>query len=128
MRGLAMIGAAALVAGVATGCASVPGTGGGWGAPSFAALQQQCGAQPLDYGRDEQPVYSAVLDAYVARRHGRISQDQFCGFQSGLAQHYTTLATSSDPQARNQWVAFFNGQRANAIHWRSAVDPTLRGY
>lgn len=122
MRGLAMIGAAALLA----GCVSTPGLEGGWRAPSFAALQQMCGGQPVDFGADQQAVYSATFDAYVANRHGKLSQDRFCGFQAGLAQQYAALGTSSDPQARNQWVTYLNNQRAAAVSWRASVDPTLR--
>jgi hypothetical protein len=118
-----MIGAAVLLA----GCVSAaPGLEGGWGAPSFAALQQMCGAQSVDYGADAQAVYSATFDAYVANRRGKLPQDRFCGFQAALAQHYTTLGTSSDPQARNQWVTYLNEQRAAALSWRAAADPTLR--
>ena len=122
MRGIWMIGAAALVA----GCVGTPDLGGTWGAPSFAALQQMCGPQSVDYGSDAQGVYSTMFDAYVASRHGGLSKDGFCGFQTSLAQHYATLGASSDPQARNQWVAFLLDQRVKALSWRAAVDPTLR--
>ncbi|WP_027794298.1 hypothetical protein [Paraburkholderia acidipaludis] len=123
MRGLAMIGAAALLA----GCASTPAPeGGGFGGPSFAALQQMCGGQPADFGADTQAVYAATFDAYVANRRGKLSQEQYCGFQAALAQHYSALGTSHDPEARNQWVTYLNQQRAAAISWRAAVDPTLR--
>jgi hypothetical protein len=33
---------------------------------------------------------------------------------------------STDPQVRNRWVEFFTEQRAKALSWRAAVDPTLR--
>lgn len=122
MRGLAMIGAAVLLA----GCVGTPGLTGVFGGPSFAALQQMCGGQPVDFGADTQAVYSATFDAYVANRHRKLSQEQYCGFQAALAQRYTSLGGSSDPQARNQWVAYLNQQRAIAISWRAAADPTLR--
>jgi len=118
-----MIGAAALLA----GCVSTPGgIEGGGRAPSFVALQQMCGHEPVDFGADAPAVYSATFDAYVANRRGRLSHDQFCGFQAAFAQHYTTLGRSSDPHARNQWVTWLNEQRAMAITWRASADPTLR--
>jgi hypothetical protein len=116
------MGAAALLA----GCVGTPSLSGSFGAPSFAALQQMCGATPVDYGNDAQSVYTTFFDAYVANRHGKVSTADYCAFQTAIAQHYTTLGTSSDPQARNQWVAFFLDQRAKAISWRATVDPTLR--
>ncbi|WP_233864482.1 hypothetical protein [Paraburkholderia adhaesiva] len=123
MRGLAIIGAAALLA----GCVSTPGDlEGGGRAPSFVALQQMCGRQPVDFGAYAKPVYIATFDAFVANRRGRLPQDQFCEFQAALAQHYKTFGTSSDPQMRNQWVTWLNVQRAQAIAWRAAADPTLR--
>ncbi len=122
MRSFAMIGAVVLL----SACAANPGPQGGWGAPSFAALQQTCGVAPLDYGQDTQPVYSTLFDAWVASRHGKLSQEQFCGFQTRLAQQYASSGQSADPQVRNQWVSFFNEQRANALSWRASVDPTLR--
>lgn len=122
MRGLWIIGAATLVA----GCVGTPSLSGTMGAPSFVALQQMCSAQPVDYGNDAQQVYATLFDAYVANRRGRMSKDDYCGFQSALAQHYTTLGTSSDPQVRNQWVTYFTDQRVKALSWRAAVDPTLR--
>jgi hypothetical protein len=123
MRAVWWMGAAALLA----GCANTPNLAGSFGAPSFAALQQMCGTAPADYGSDAQPVYTTFLDAYVAHRHGHLSKDAYCEFQASIAQHYETLAKSSDPQARNQWVSYFLDQRAQAISWRAAVDPTLRG-
>lgn len=118
-----MIGAAALLA----GCATTPGDiGGGGRIPSFAALQQMCGREPVDFGAYTAAVYVATFDASVANRRGRLSQAQFCGFQEALAQHYKTLGTSSDPKERNQWVIWLNVQRAQAISWRAAADPTLR--
>jgi hypothetical protein len=123
MRGLWAIGVTALLA----GCVGTPSLSGSFGAPSFAALQQICSAAaPVDYGNDAQSVYTTFYDAYVANRHGKVSTADYCAFQGAIAQHYTTLGTSSDPQARNQWVAFFLDQRAKAISWRAAVDPTLR--
>ena len=123
-RGFWLATASALTA----GCAGQPARlEGGLGAPSFAQLQQRCGADAPDYGAQAQPVYSALLDAYVATRHGRLSQDDYCGFASNLADRYRAWATSSDPQARNQWAVFFLQRRAQAISWRAAVDPTLRG-
>ncbi|MFM0338305.1 hypothetical protein [Paraburkholderia fungorum] len=122
MRVLWMIGAAALV----TGCVSSPSLNGTMGAPSFVSLQQMCSAQTVDYGNDAQGVYATLFDAYVANRSGKLSKDDFCAFQTSIAQHYASLGTSADPQARNQWVTFFTDQRAKAISWRAAVDPTLR--
>ena len=122
MRGLWIIGAAALL----TGCISSPSLNGTTGAPSFASLQQMCSAQTVDYGNDAQGVYVTLFDAYVANRRGKLSKDDYCAFQASLAQHYTSLGGSTDPQARNQWVAFFTDQRAKALSWRAAADPTLR--
>jgi hypothetical protein len=118
-----MIGAAALLA----GCVSTPGgIEGGGRAPSFVALQQMCGEASVDFGADAPAVYSATFDAYVANRRGRLSHEQFCGFQAAFAQHYATLGKSRDPRARNQWVTWLNEQRAIAITWRASADPTLR--
>jgi hypothetical protein len=122
MRGVLTIGAVALLA----GCVSTPSLNGSMGAPSFAALQQMCGASPVDYGNDAQSVYTTFFDAYVANRRGKVSKDDYCAFQTSIAQQYSTLGASSDPQARNRWAAFFLDQRAKAISWRAAVDPTLR--
>ncbi|HZZ06368.1 hypothetical protein [Paraburkholderia sp.] len=122
MRGLWMIGAAALL----TGCVSSPSLNGTMGAPSFVSLQQMCSAQTVDYGNDAQGVYATLFDAYVANRRGKLSKDDYCAFQASLAQHYTSLAVSPDPQVRNQWVTFFIDQRAKALSWRAAADPTLR--
>ncbi|SRR5258706_11012918 len=123
MRGLWITGVAALLA----GCVSTPSLTGTMGAPSFAALQEMCGAQTIDYGGDAQSVYSTLFDAYVANRHGKVSRDDYCAFQSSLAQRYAAQGRSGDPQTRNQWVAYFTEQRAKAISWRATVDPTLRG-
>jgi hypothetical protein len=120
--GMAAVGMAVLVA----GCISTPSLTGTTGARSFAALQEACNMQPVDYGNDAQSVYTVIFDAHVASRRGRISNEEFCAFQNGLAQQYTKLGKSSDPAARDQWVTFFNLQRAKAISWRASVDPSLR--
>jgi hypothetical protein len=117
-----MIGAAALLA----GCVSSPSLTGTMGAPSFASLQQMCSAQTVDYGNDAQGVYATLFDAYVATRHGKLSKDDYCAFQTSIAQRYASQGASTDPQMRNQWVTFFTEQRAKALSWRAAVDPTLR--
>ncbi|MGF6302647.1 hypothetical protein OKW43_006111 [Paraburkholderia sp. WC7.3g] len=122
MRGLLMIGAAALVA----GCVSTPSLEGTRGATSFESLQKMCSPQTVDYGSDAQIVYETFFDAYVANRRGRLSNDDFCAFQASIAQRHASEAASSDPKVRNQWVEFFNEQRARAISWRAGVDPTLR--
>ncbi|ANB73929.1 hypothetical protein AYM40_17330 [Paraburkholderia phytofirmans OLGA172] len=117
-----MIGAAAVL----TGCVSSPSLNGTMGAPSFASLQQMCNAQTVDYGNDAQGVYATLFDAYVANRRGKLPKDDYCAFQASLAQRYTSQGLSADPQVRNQWVVFFTDQRAKALSWRAAVDPTLR--
>ena len=122
MRGLWVTGVTALL----VGCVSTPSLNGSLGAPSFAALQQMCSAAPVDYGNDAQSVYTTFYDAYIANRRGKVSTADYCAFQTSIAQHYSTLGTSSDPQARNQWAAYFLDQRARALSWRAAVDPTLR--
>jgi hypothetical protein len=122
MRGLLMIGAAALLA----GCVGSPSLEGTRGATSFEALQQMCSAQTVDYGSDAQGVYAAFFDAYVANRRGRLSKEDFCAFQASIAQRHASEGASTDPEVRNRWVAFFTDQRAKALSWRSAVDPTLR--
>ena len=122
MRRLWVLGAATLLA----GCVGTPSLSGSMGAPSFAALQQMCSAAPVNYASDAQSVYTTFYDAYVANRRGKVSTADYCSFQSAIAQHYTRLGASSDPQARSQWAAFFLDQRAKAISWRAAVDPTLR--
>jgi hypothetical protein len=127
MRGLWITGAAALSAAIAlTACVSTPSLNGTTGAPSFADLQTMCSAQPVDYGNDAQSVYVTLFDAYVASKRGGLSKADYCTFQGAIAQRYSTLAASGDPQARLQWVEFFNAQRAKALSWRAAVDPTLR--
>lgn len=122
MRGLWIIGAAALL----TGCISSPSLNGTMGAPSFASLQQMCSAQTVDYGNDAQGVYATLFDAYVANRRGRLSKEDYCAFQTSIAQRYMSQGANTDPQVRNQWVTFFTDQRARALSWRAAVDPTLR--
>ena len=123
MRGIWIAGAAALLA----GCVATPNLSGTMGAPSFASLQEMCGGQPVDYGSDAQSVYSTLFDAYVGSRRGKRSKEDYCALQTGLAQQYAAHGASSDPQARNQWVAYLTTQRAKALSWRAAVDPTLRG-
>jgi hypothetical protein len=111
------------------GCVNQPGVEGRWLAPSFVALQQMCpSVQQPDYGSTAPRIYWTVHDAYVASRHGKLTHEQFCAFQASLAQHYTALAQSTDAKARNEWVAWFNNQRAAAVNWRAAVDPSLRGF
>ncbi|MBB2929645.1 hypothetical protein [Paraburkholderia silvatlantica] len=123
MRAIAMIGAAVLLA----GCVGAPpGPEGGGRAPSLAALQQMCGGQAVDFGAYAPGVYAAIFDAWVANRRGRLPQDQFCGFQAQLAQQYTALGKSGNGEARGEWVNFLNAQRAQALSWRAAADPTLR--
>jgi hypothetical protein len=109
------------VALLAAGCTGIVGLG----APPLSALEAQCGAQ-TDYGPDAPAVYSALLDAYVAYRHQRITQSDYCGFQASIAQQHTALV-SSGPAARPAWAAFFNEARVTAISWRAAADPSLRG-
>lgn len=115
------VGAAALAA----GCANVPGLGGASGSSRFAALQTTCGAG-TDYGADTQSVYSALFDAYVAYRHGKLTQADYCAFENGIAAHYR-MRTSGGPDAQRVWAEYFNAQRVQAIDWRAQVDPTLRG-
>ncbi|WP_144147900.1 hypothetical protein [Paraburkholderia sp. BCC1884] len=122
MRGILMIGAVTLLA----GCVGSPSLTGTMGAPSFASLQQMCSTQAVDYGSDAEGVYATLFDAYVASRRGKLSKDDYCAFQTSIAQRYTAQGVSGDPQVRNQWVAYFIDQRAKAISWRAAVDPTLR--
>jgi len=128
-----MIGAAVLV----TACAGgVPGlTDGPWRGPSLAALQQMCGEEAADFGPYAGAVHSATFDAYVASRRGRVSHEQFCAFQAGLAQQYAKLSAGGDADSRDshdsrdaraQWITYLNEQRATALSWRAFVDPTLR--
>jgi len=126
MRAIAVIttiGAAMLVA----ACAGTPVFGGGaWRGPSLADMQQMCGEQAVDFGQYASAVHSATFDALVANRRGRVSHEQFCAFQTALAQEYAKSGDSDDPQARARWVQFLNDQRATALSWRAFVDPTLR--
>ena|ERR1700738_1513201 len=121
MRGFRWGGAAAVVV-LAAGCAAGVA---GFGAPPLTALEAQCGAQ-TDYGPDAPTVYSALLDAYVAYRHGRIGKSDYCAFQASISQQHAALV-SGGPGARPAWAAFFNDARVKAIDWRAAIDPSLRG-
>lgn len=120
------IGIGALSALLLAGCQSTPNMGGSTFAPSLAELQSMCGGATADYGADAQGVYSAFFDAHVAQKRGKISNDQYCAFQTGIAQQHAAYAASRTPEAQSAWAAFFNDQRALAISWRSSVDPTLR--
>ncbi|AOJ02852.1 MULTISPECIES: hypothetical protein [Burkholderia] len=122
MRTMIAAGAFALLA----GCAGVPSEFGGWGGPSFAELQRTCG-EVRDYGGDAQSVYSAMFDAWVAKRHGKLTDARFCAFENELARRHAALGTSADPAGRGRWVSYLNDARAQAISWRAAVDPSLRG-
>jgi hypothetical protein len=110
---------------VLAGCGAPVGPGSS-GAPSFSALQEMCGGSSVDYGTDTQSVYSAVFDAYVANRRGGVSKDRYCAFQAALAAQHATYAANPTPQAQSTWVTYVLDQRAQAISWRAAVDPTLR--
>ncbi|CAB3694436.1 hypothetical protein [Trinickia soli] len=128
MRGWAMGAAYAVALGgmaLAAGCAQWPGLGGASGSSRFAALQTMCGAE-TDYGADAQSVYSALFDAYVAYRHGKLAQADYCAFENGIATHYRMRMTGG-PDAQRAWADYFNAQRVQAIDWRAQVDPTLRG-
>lgn len=113
---------AALCAGTIwlTGCAGVLPSGS-----SFAALQAGCGAD-TDYGMDAQSVYSTLTDAYVAYRHGRLSQADYCAFERDIASRYR-MREAGGPDAQRAWAEYFNAQRVKAIDWRAPIDPTLRG-
>jgi hypothetical protein len=121
-----LICAGALGATVLAGCVGTPNLSGSFGAPSFTALQSLCGDATADYGTDAQNVYSAFFDAYVAQRGGKLSKDQFCAFQAGIASRHAAYAAAPTPQAQSAWATFFNEQRAQAISWRAAVDSSLR--
>ncbi|WP_323122366.1 hypothetical protein [Burkholderia alba] len=123
MRKLMAAGAFALLA----GCVGTPPLSGGWGAPSFADLQASCGGTAADYGADAPSVYSALYDAWVAKRHGKVTEPQFCAFKNELVARHAALGANADPAARGQWASYFNGARAQALSWRAAVDPSLRG-
>ncbi len=111
MRGLLMIGAAALLA----GCVSSPSLKGRWARRRSKRCSRCAAAQTVDYGNDAQGVYAAVFDAYVASRRGGLSKEDFCAFQASIAQRHASQGVSTDPQVRNQWVEFFTDQRAKAI-------------
>jgi hypothetical protein len=120
-----------LCAGVAgalmlAGCVGTPTSlDGSTGAPSFGALQEMCGS-PVDYGPDALAVYSTFFDAYVALKRNGLSKERFCGFQAAIAQRHTAYATNPGPQTQSAWANFLLDQRAQALSWRAAVDPTLR--
>jgi hypothetical protein len=121
-----MICAGALGAMVLAGCVGTPNLSGSLGAPSFTALQSMCSSGAADYGMDAQSVYSAFFDAYVAQKGGKLSKDQYCAFQAGIASQHAAYASAGTPQAQSAWATFFNQQRALAISWRATVDSTLR--
>ncbi|AOI93274.1 hypothetical protein WS58_13900 [Burkholderia pseudomultivorans] len=115
------VGACAVVL---AGCgAGTPPLAGNWRAPSFVDLQTACGGAARDWGADAQPVYSTLYDAYVAKRYRGLSETNYCAFVNELATHYA----APDTPGRAGWIAYFNGARAQAVSWRAAVDPTLRG-
>lgn len=124
MRGwMAAVACAGTV--IVAGCSGgvlLQGTAGG---SRFAALQTSCGAA-TDYGEDAQSVYGTLYDAYVAYRHGRLTQAEYCAFETDIAQHYRARATGG-PDAQRAWADYFNAQRVKALDWRAPVDPTLRG-
>jgi len=124
MRGwmaAAMLAGAALVA----GCGGMPALQGAAGSSRFAQLQTFCGATN-DYGDEAQSVYATLFDAYVAYRHGKLAQADYCAFEKGIADHYRSR-TAGGPDAQRAWADYFNAQRVKAIDWRAQVDPTLRG-
>nr|WP_175800450.1 hypothetical protein [Burkholderia anthina] len=109
---------------VLAGCTvGTPPLAGNWRAPSFVDLQTSCGGAARDWGADAQPVYSTLYDAYVAKRYRGLTQANYCAFVNELSTHYA----APDAAGRAGWVAYFNGARAQAVSWRAAVDPTLRG-
>ncbi|BAO85461.1 hypothetical protein [Caballeronia cordobensis] len=116
-----LLGAALLA-----GCVGTPSLDGSMGAPSFSALQGMCATSPVDYGADAQSVYSAFFDAYVAERRGGLSKERFCAFQTAIAERYRAYRANPGPEAQSAWASFFLDQRAQALSWRAAVDPTLR--
>ena len=124
MRKLLCTGALGAI--MLAGCVATPSLSGSMGAPSFSALQEMCGTKPVDYGADAQAVYSTFFDAYVAyKRHG-LSQERFCAFQAAIAERHCAYAANPSPQTQSAWATFFLDQRAQALSWRAAVDPTLR--
>ena len=106
-------------------CSGMPGQYGWAGGSSFAALRAGCDAA-IDYGADTRSVDATLYDAYVAYRHGHLAQGDYCAFESDIARHYRMRA-SGGADAQRAWAEYFNAQRAKAIDWRAAVDPTLRG-
>ncbi|SAK39298.1 hypothetical protein AWB79_00082 [Caballeronia hypogeia] len=115
-----------LGAALLAGCVGTPSLDGTARAPSFSALQGMCGASPVDYGADAQSVYSAFYDAYVAERRGGLSKERFCAFQVVIAERYRAYRANPGPETQSAWANFFLDQRARALSWRAAVDPTLR--
>ncbi|SPB15042.1 hypothetical protein NOV72_02270 [Caballeronia novacaledonica] len=115
-----------LSAALLAGCVGTPSLDGSMGAPTFEALQGMCGTSPVDYGADAQSVYSTFYDAYVAERRGGLSRERFCAFQTAIAERYRTYRANPGPEAQSAWASFFLDQRAQALSWRAAVDPTLR--
>ncbi|MCG7399275.1 MULTISPECIES: hypothetical protein [Caballeronia] len=115
-----------LGAALLTGCVGTPSLDGSLGAPSFSALQDMCGTSPVDYGADARSVYSAFYDAYVAERRGGLQKERFCAFQAAIAERYRAYRANPGPEAQSAWAKFFLEQRAQALSWRAAVDPTLR--
>ncbi|MDR5778509.1 hypothetical protein QCE63_03570 [Caballeronia sp. LZ065] len=115
-----------LGAALLAGCVSTPSLDGSLGAPSFGALQEMCGVSPADYGGDAQSVYSAFFDAFVAERRGGLSRERFCAFQAGIGEQYRVWKANPGPESQSAWANFFLDQRARALSWRAAVDPTLR--
>ncbi|SAK70852.1 hypothetical protein [Caballeronia ptereochthonis] len=115
-----------LGAALLAGCVGTPSLQGSMGAPSFNALQEMCGTSPVDYGADAQSVYSTFFDAYVAERRGGLSKERFCAFQAAIAERHRAYQANPGPDSQSEWANFFLDQRARALSWRAAVDPTLR--
>ncbi|KVE65140.1 hypothetical protein [Burkholderia vietnamiensis] len=111
---------AVLLAGCGVG---VPPLAGNWRAPSFVDLETSCGGATRDWGDDAVPVYSTLYDAYVAKRYRGLTEMNYCAFVNELSARYAAPNSAQ----RAAWIAYFNGARAQAISWRAAVDPTLRG-
>ncbi|WP_420956726.1 hypothetical protein ACNSZH_34290 [Burkholderia gladioli] len=122
MRQVMVAGALALLA----GCSTVPLPGGWSGEPTFDTLQRACG-EVQDYGVNGASVYAALYDAWVAKRHGKLDDAQFCAFSKQIAARHAGLGVQPDAAARAGWIDYLNTARAQAISWRSKVDPTLRG-
>jgi hypothetical protein len=115
-----------LTSSLLAGCVATPDLNGSMGAPSLDALQSMCGASQVDYGADAQSVYSTFFDAYVAQKHGKLSKDRYCAFQTAIAERYNALKANPSADAQSAWANFFLDQRAQALSWRASVDPTLR--